>query len=73
MDRPESPVTSFTTTIIHNSLSQAPNLVLSLSNGQHKGIEQQQQQQLNKYRICRDFVRGSCRRLYCKVILNHFY
>lgn len=66
MDRPESPVTtSFTTTIIHNNLSQAPSLLLTHSNGQHKGNEQQ----LNKYRICRDFVRGSCRRLYCKVIL----
>lgn len=28
---------------------------------------QQQQQSNGKSRICRDFVRGACRRLYCKV------
>lgn len=77
MDRPESPVTSFTTTIIHNNLSQAQsilagNLIISHSNGQHKINNSNEQQQLNKYRICRDFVRGSCRRLYCKVIFIIF-
>lgn len=47
---------------------------------QHQQLQQQQiqqqpqqqqiQQQQSKSRICRDFVRGSCRRLYCKVCLD---
>lgn len=76
LNRPDSPVIIITTTSYNpsQSLSSAiHSAALSSCNGQFIGNkivnmhEQQQQQQNNsKHRICRDFVRGSCRRLYCK-------
>lgn len=80
LNRPDSPVIIITTTsynpsqalssVIHSAVSSCNSVQL---NGQfigNKGANmhdlQQQQQSNNKNRICRDFVRGSCRRLYCK-------
>lgn len=48
----------------HNSsqISSAP-----ATSGMKSNINLGEQQLQNKNRICRDFVRGSCRRLHCKV------
>jgi hypothetical protein len=49
---------------INNSINNTNNAI----NGQYKGNNLNEQQ--NKNRICRDFVRGACRRLYCKVRMH---
>lgn len=75
LNRPDSPVIIITTTSYspqsfssgnHSAVSSCNSVQL---NGQfigNKGNMHEQQQQNIKNRICRDFVRGSCRRLYCK-------
>lgn len=76
INRPDSPVITIITTTsynpgqsltsaIHSAVSQCNSLQM---NGQfigNKGLTIHEQQG-SKHRICRDFVRGSCRRLYCK-------
>lgn len=65
---------SVSSTSNHSTSVQASSLQ-SHSNGQYnnnKGNNNINDQQQNKYRICRDFVRGSCRRLFCKVSLIKF-
>lgn len=65
--RAESPsITTSTTTQPVSSTSNHSTTVLS--NGQYNnGYKGNNSNDQNKFRICRDFVRGSCRRLLCKV------
>ncbi|KAG5679350.1 hypothetical protein PVAND_008921 [Polypedilum vanderplanki] len=48
-----------------SSTSNHSNIATS-SNGQYNGGNKSNNEQQNKNRICRDFIRGSCRRLFCK-------
>lgn len=71
LNRPDSPVITFITTTSYNTPTQPLTSVIHSAvppnnPGQFKGMNMNEQQNSNKYRICRDFVRGSCRRLYCK-------
>lgn len=73
--RAESPaITTITTTqsvsstSIHSTTSSCNG---HYSNGNNKGNNPNEQQVKN--RICRDFVRGSCRRLFCKVSDSLFF
>jgi hypothetical protein len=60
MDRPDSPVSS-------NNCLNVSGMIQSKGQYNNKiNNELSQQQQQTKNRVCRDFVRGSCRRLYCK-------
>lgn len=69
INRPDSPVITIITTTSYNpALTSAIPCNSLQMNGQfigNKGLTINEQQN-NKHRICRDFVRGSCRRLYCK-------
>lgn len=77
--RAESPsniisnTTSTQSTFIHSNITASSSSSLhsnnnNNNNGQYNGNKgNNSNEQQNKYRICRDFVRGSCRRLYCKV------
>jgi hypothetical protein len=68
--RADSPsiTTSTTTQSVSSSSNHSTNV---LSNGQYNNNGYKMNNcndQQSKNRICRDFVRGSCRRLLCKVI-----
>lgn len=54
MDRPDSPMSM-------NMQANSGGNLMSNGQGNNKMMSEQ-----HKNRICRDFVRGSCRRLYCK-------
>lgn len=62
--RPESPVRAIITTSSYNSsqqMSAQQHSVVVSSNSVLRNTNES-----GKNRICRDFVRGSCRRLYCR-------
>lgn len=61
-DNPETPTSNVGTHNYNNSST----LTVAHSCGNNNKLNSCNELQ-NKNRICRDFVRGSCRRLYCKV------
>jgi hypothetical protein len=71
LTRPDSPVILQITSTTHNpsQSTSSGHLIVTSTNGtvqQFSVSKPMNCNEINKSRICRDFVRGSCRRLYCK-------
>lgn len=64
-DSSDSPVRTIITTTSYNPSQQMPTTLHAVTVASNNSVQRNLNEN-GKTRICRDFLRGSCRRLYCK-------